>query len=221
MVPVRQAAMTNPERDKDSIFGGLPAYDLFTHAKGNANMQQTIQEIASRVRELREISEVTVEHMATVLNLPIMTYQRYENGSEDIPASILCKIAAELKVDTGLLLTGEAPRMHLFTVTRRGKGVEVERRRQYKYQSLAANFSHKKAEPFLVTIHPASTTAPPDLNSHPGQEFNYLLSGRLKIFIHNHEIVLEEGDSIYFDAGCPHAMAALDGTTAQFLAIIF
>lgn len=184
-------------------------------------MQQTIQEIASRVRELREISEVTVEHMATVLNLPIMTYQRYENGSEDIPASILCKIAAELKVDTGLLLTGEAPRMHLFTVTRRGKGVEVERRRQYKYQSLAANFSHKKAEPFLVTVHPASTTAPPDLNSHPGQEFNYLLSGRLKIFIHDHEIVLEEGDSIYFDAGCPHAMTALDGAPAQFLAIIF
>lgn len=183
-------------------------------------MQQKIREIASRVRELRELSEISVEQMAESLNVPILSYQRYENGSEDIPASILYKIAADLQVDMGLLLTGEAPRMHIFTVTRKGKGVDVERRKQYSYQNLAANFIHKKAEPFMVTVDPKPDTSQPKKNAHPGQEFNFVLEGRLKIYIHKNEIELEAGDSIYFDANYEHAMEALDGQPAKFLAII-
>lgn len=183
-------------------------------------MQQKIREIASRVRELRELSEISVEQMAESLNVPILSYQRYENGSEDIPASILYKIAADLQVDMGLLLTGEAPRMHIFTVTRKGKGVDVERRKQYSYQNLAANFIHKKAEPFMVTVDPKPDTSQPKKNAHPGQEFNFVLEGRLKIYIHQNEIELEAGDSIYFDANYEHAMEALDGQPAKFLAII-
>lgn len=183
-------------------------------------MQQKIREIASRVCELRELSEISVEQMAESLNVPILSYQRYENGSEDIPASILYKIAVDLQVDMGLLLTGEAPRMHIFTVTRKGKGVDVERRKQYSYQNLAANFIHKKAEPFMVTVDPKPETSQPKKNTHPGQEFNFVLEGRLKIYIHQNEIELEAGDSIYFDANYEHAMEALDGQPAKFLAII-
>lgn len=183
-------------------------------------MQQKIQEIASRVRELRQLSEISVEQMAESLNLPILSYQRYENGSEDIPASILYKIALDLQVDMGLLLTGEAPRMHIFTVTRKNKGAEVKRRKEYSYQNLAANFIHKKAEPFLVTVAPNPLSIQPKKNAHPGQEFNFMLEGRMKIYIHNNEIELEAGDSIYFDANYDHAMEALDDQPAKFLAMI-
>lgn len=183
-------------------------------------MQQKIQEIAARLRELRELSEISVEQMAESLNVPILSYQRYENGSEDIPASILYKIAVDLQVDMGLLLTGETPRMHIFTVTRKDKGIKVERRKQYSYQNLAVNFIHKKAEPFLVTVEPKPDTTQPKKNAHPGQEFNFVLEGRLKITIHDNEIELAEGDSIYFDANYNHAMEALGGQVAKFLAII-
>ncbi len=184
-------------------------------------MQQKIQEIASRIRELRELSGVSVEHMAEMLHLPILTYQRLENGSDDIPVGLLFQIAAALKVDLALLLTGEKPRLQIFTVTRQGKGISVERRKQYAYQSLAANFMNKKIEPFLVTVEPIPLDAQPQKNRHPGQEFNYVLEGRLRILIHDHDIVLEAGDSIFFDSGSEHAMEALDGRTARFLAIIF
>ncbi len=82
------------------------------------------------------------------------TYNCYEDGKLDIPASILIGIARKLNVDTGLLLTGEESKMNIFTVTRKGEAVEVERRKQYHYQSLARKFAHKKAEPFIVTIDP-------------------------------------------------------------------
>jgi hypothetical protein len=58
-------------------------------------------------------------------------------------------------------------------VTRNGEGVEVERREQYKYQNLAGNFVHKKAEPFIVTVEPHQDK--PSIYSHPGQEFDYVL----------------------------------------------
>jgi quercetin dioxygenase-like cupin family protein len=99
--------------------------------------------------------------------------------------------------------------------------VSVERRKEYKYQNLAYNFVHKKAEPFLVTVEPDSDNSPIHFNSHPGQEFNYVLEGTLKIVINGHELILNEGDSLFFDSGANHGMKALNEKPAKFLAIIF
>jgi transcriptional regulator with XRE-family HTH domain len=183
-------------------------------------MQEKIKEIASRVRELRELSEISVEKMAEYLQVSKEIYEKYENGTEDIPASILFEIAHRLQVDMATLLTGEEPRMNVFTLTRSGKGVSVERREQYKYQNLAEKFIHKKAEFLIVTVDPKPQGTKPDTNSHPGQEFNYVLEGSLKVYIHHNEIILNEGDSIYFDSNYQHAMEAMNGKNAKFLAVI-
>lgn len=183
-------------------------------------MKEKMQEIAQRIKELRELSDIDADVMANELNIPVETYRSYEEGENDIPASVLYEIAQNLKVDMGLLLTGEETRMHIFTVTRKGKGVRVERRKQYKYENLAEKFIHKKAEPFIVTVKPRSDNSKPTTNSHPGQEFNYIIKGSLKIYIHDNEIILEKGDSIFFDSSYEHAMEALNGKKAKFLAIV-
>ena len=183
-------------------------------------MQERIKEIATRLREMRELSDVSAAEMARTLNVSTADYAAWEAGEKDIPASVLYEMAQRIKVDMGLLLTGEAPRMHVFTVTRKDKGVSVERRQAYTYQSLAANFIHKKAEPFLVTVKPKPAGAKVSPNAHPGQEFNYLLEGRMKITIHDNAITLEPGDAIFFDSNYPHAMESLDDQPARFLAII-
>jgi quercetin dioxygenase-like cupin family protein len=183
-------------------------------------MQEKIKEIADRVRELRELSEVPINEMADYLQVSEETYQNYESGIEDIPASLLFEIAHKLHVDMATLLTGEEPRMNIFTVTRDGKGVSVERRKQYGYQNLAEKFIHKKAEFFIVSVEPKPSGTKPETNSHAGQEFNYLLEGTLKVYIHNNEIILKKGDSIYFDSNYEHAMEAMDEKPAKFLAVI-
>lgn len=182
-------------------------------------MSDQLKEIAARVQDLRDIAGVTQEQVATDLGLPLETYAAYESGESDIPVSVLYQIASRFGVELTALLTGEEPRLHSYCLVRQRKGVEVERRQEYGYQSLAYNFSHKKAEPFLVTVEPK-----PDqeihLNSHPGQEFNYVLEGTLKLVLDGHELVLNAGDSLYFDSSLKHGMMALGGTPAQFLAII-
>jgi transcriptional regulator with XRE-family HTH domain len=184
-------------------------------------MQEEIKQIADRIKDLREIFHVSAATLAGELGISEQQYQEYEGGAVDIPVSILYKIAHRFNIELTSLITGEEPRLHLYALTRKGKGVSVERRKDYKYQNLAFNFIHKKAEPFLVTVEPEPKESPIHFNSHPGQEFNYFLEGTLQVVLEHHELILNEGDSVFFDSGAQHGMKAMNGKTAKFLAIIF
>lgn len=184
-------------------------------------MSEQIKQIAARIRELREISGISVETLAKEFNIPAETYKEYESGNVDIPVSFLYEIASKFKVELTAILTGEGPRLHTYSLVRKGKGVGVDRRKPYKYQSLAYNFANKKAEPFLVSVDPEPDEVPVHFNSHPGQEFNYVIEGVLKIVINGHELILNEGDSLYFDSTINHGMKAMGSNPAKFLAIIF
>ena len=170
-----------------------------------------------RIRELREILEISAIDIAQDIGISMETYLRYESGELDIPISILYKISSRLGVDATVLLTGEDPKMDTASVCRRGKGVKIERYPGYEFSSLAYNFKGRTIEPLLVYLDPSKKAAAPV--THSGQEFNYVIEGKIKIIIGQREYVLETGDSIYFDAGLPHGQAALEGP-AQFLTII-
>ena len=173
-------------------------------------MNEYNKDIGNRIKELRELSDIAVQDIAQKLNIDAETYTQYETGEIDIPASFLY---------FSLLLTGEESRMSIFDITRAGKGVSIDRRKEYKYENLCSKFIHKKAETFYVTVDPKENTIP-SLNSHPGQEFNYIIEGSVKIYIHNNEIILNEGDSIFFDSNHRHAMVALNDKPARFIAIL-
>lgn len=183
-------------------------------------MTEQIKLIADRVKGLREISGVSAETLAREFGISPELYSEYENGKADIPVSFIYKIAHKFGIELSAILTGQDPRLHVYCVVRKGKGLNVERRKQYKYENLAYNFIHKKAEPFMVTIDPSDDDTPVEYNAHPGQEFNYVIEGKMKILIDNHEVILDEGDSIFYDSGYKHAMKALDNKQARFLAII-
>lgn len=181
---------------------------------------QQMKQMAARIKELREIFSVSAEKLAEELGIEPEKYKEYENGEADIPVSLLYKISNKFKVELTALLTGDNPKLQTYCLVRKGKGVSVERRKEYKYQSLAYNFINKKAEPFLVTVEPKPDSEPISYNSHPGQEFNYVLEGELMIYIDGHELLLKEGDSLFFDSNIKHGMKALGNKPAKFLAII-
>jgi transcriptional regulator with XRE-family HTH domain len=183
-------------------------------------MSEQLHQIGLRIKELREIAGLPVENLADEFGIPPDTYQLYESGTEDIPVGILLEIARKFSVDLNEILTGESPRLHAYSLVRKGKGMSVERRRPYGYQSLAYNFLHKKAEPFLVTVNTESDEALVPTNTHPGQEFIYVIEGTVKVIVGKHELVLNEEDSLFFDSGLEHGMKALNGKPARFLAII-
>lgn len=178
-----------------------------------------IQVIAIRLRALRDIEGLTIEEAAVKTNVSVEEYASYESGAVDIPVSFLYEAAKHFKVELVEILEGEGPKLKVYQYVKDGHGADVERSQQYKYKHLAYNFVNKKAEPFLVTVDACDKEI--HTNTHPGQEFDYCLEGRIKLLINNTEIILEKGDSIYYDSSYPHGMKALDGQNARFLAIIF
>lgn len=181
-------------------------------------VNEQIKQIALRMKCLREDLEMTVEQMADICSISPSEYSAYESGEKDIPVSILHCISQKCNIEMTVLLFGEDPHMNTYYLTRKGKGTAMERTKAYKYQSLAAGFIDRKADPFIVTVEP--NDAPIHLNSHPGQEFNMVLEGSMLISINGKELTLNEGDSIYFDSNKLHGMKALNNQTVKFLAII-
>lgn len=183
-------------------------------------MNEQIKQIAERLVGLRDALEISAEEMAKSCNLSTEKYLELESGTIDISVSLLHQIAQAYGIELTTLMFGDEPKMNSYFVTRKGKGIAVERTKAYKYQSLAAGFSKRKADPFMVTVHPKQDDEPIYLNSHAGQEYNYVISGRLLIQINGKDLILEEGDSIYFNSELPHGMKALDGENVCFLAVI-
>lgn len=181
-------------------------------------MDEQIRQIAERLRGLREVLELTAEDIARECDLSAEEYRRAETGEFDISVSMLQKIARQYGISLDALMFGEEPKMSSYFLTRAGKGTSIERTKAYKYQSLAAGFINRSADPFIVTVEP--NEAPIHYNSHNGQEFNFVLEGRMMLCIEGKELILNEGDSLFFNSKLPHGMKALDGKTVRFLAVI-
>ena len=177
-----------------------------------------IKEISARLADLREICDISVEEMAEKREMSVEEYSSHECGSADFSISFLCKAADILGVDMVDLMSGDSPKLSSCTVVKKGKGFAVKRNAAYDYKHLAYTFRNKKAEPFLVTVDPGGKV--PVLNSHEGQEFDYVVSGKMMFYIGDISYELSKGDSVYFDSSLPHAEKALGDKPAQFIAVV-
>ncbi len=184
-------------------------------------MIDEIKAIGERICGLREVFGVSASVLAGECGLTEKELESYERGLKDIPVGILYSIAKRFNVELTTLLTGDEPHLRNYCLTRRDSGVTVNRRLDYQYKSLAYNFAERNAEPFLVTVEPKSDAESVHLNTHNGQEFNYVLSGTLLVRLDGTDLVLKEGDSLFYNSTIPHGMKALDGESARFLACIF
>ena len=180
-------------------------------------MNTQIKDIGMRLASLRDDFEISIEEMAQKLGEDVETYKKYENGEMDFSFSFIYNAAEILGVAVLGLISGDQPTLSMCSMVKKGQGYSVKREHEYDYKHLAYTFRNKKAEPFLVTIHPDDDA--PVLHGHEGQEFNYVISGKVRLFIGDISYELEEGDSVYFDSSVPHAEQAIDGE-AQFIAVV-
>ena len=181
-------------------------------------MQDELMKISERIRELREVFDVTVEEMATETGTTAEDYAEYETNGKNIPISVLYHISHKFNVDLSEILTGESARLSTIQICRRGKGKTIDRYPGYMFESLAPRFTHKVMEPLLVTLIPGKPEAA--LVTHDGQEFNLVLEGAVVLTYNDKEYVLEAGDAVYFDPTHPHGQKAAGTEKARFLTVI-
>ena len=186
------------------------------------NTLNQLSEIATRIKELREIMGYSIKEMAEKTNVSEETYVIYESGKDDIPFSFIHKCALEFGVEMTALLGGRSAKLSTYTVTRKGKGQETVNDDGINIANLAPKFKGKLAEPYYVTYEYSKSQQdkPIHLTTHSGQEFDLVLKGKLKVQVGEHTEVLEEGDSIYYNSSIPHGMIAVDGKDCTFVAVV-
>ncbi len=180
-------------------------------------MNEQLQ-VAARLRELREACGTSQEDMARDLGVSLAVYQGYERDGADIPISAIYQAANKFGVELTEILYGDTARLDSFHVVRAGQGRTVDRYPGYAFSDLAFRYKGKLMQPLLVTLDPSD--APAALVSHPGQEFNYCLSGAMTLVFDGREIALSAGDSVYFNPRKPHGQRCAGDSPAIFLTVI-
>ncbi len=184
--------------------------------------EQSIREVAQRIRTLREDMGISFETMASKTGLTVEDYKKMEKGETDFSFTFIYKCAAAFGVDIAELMEGKGPELTEYTVTRKGKGKPITRREGLSYNRLAHKFKNKMIEPYHVVIpySEESLTRPRHFSSHAGQEMDIVLKGTLRKVIGNHIETLYEGDSIFFDSSIPHDEIALGGEDCEIYAVV-
>lgn len=169
--------------------------------------------VGSRIAEARARAGITLDRLATLTGFSKGYLSKIENSRKVPPIGSLARIAAALRTDiTDLLHPPSAAPEGGLSVVRAGERRPVVRGGTafgYDYVSLADNRRDKKMEPFLFTF--PSRIDKYVFFEHEGEEFMFVLTGRVEWQAGSRKLVLEPGDSIYFDARMPHRGKALDG----------
>ncbi len=186
-------------------------------------VEANIKEVASRIRALREDMGISLGDMAAATGRSVEEYEAQEAGAADLSFTFLYKCAKRFGIDVVEILTGENPHLTGYELVRAGEGLAVTKRYNgYQYLHKAPSFKGKLAEPFYVTIpYMESEVENPHLSFHEGQEFDYVLQGRVRFSYEGRRMEdLSTGDSIMYDSGRGHGLAALDGEPCVILAIV-
>jgi len=180
---------------------------------------QQYKEIAQRLLGLRDALGISRQELAAKIEATPALVAEYESGEKEIPVSFLMDVAHVCGVDLTELLSGSPAFLHNYTVVYKGEGQSTSRRDDYDYWHLASRISGRQMEPFLVRVPPKEREQI-RLISHKGQEFSYMLEGRLELHLDKEVMILEPGDSVYFSSAIPHGLRGLDGKDALLVSVI-
>lgn len=169
--------------------------------------------IGERVAELRGRLGMTLDQLAARTGFTKGYLSKIENSRKVPPIGSLARIAQALHTDiTELMHSGPRSAASAFCLVRAHERLPVVRGGTafgYDYVSLADSKANKRMEPFLFTF-------PSQIDryvyfEHEGEEFIFVLAGRVEWQAGAEKVILEPGDSIYFDSRLPHRGRALDG----------
>ncbi len=185
-------------------------------------LEYKIREMASRIRELREITGLSVAEMAKRTGITEREYELCEAGQVDLNIAFLYRCALSFGVDVTDLIEGHSPKLRSYTLTRAGRGQKIEQAHRMTYYNLAADFRNRVALPLYVVIQhsPEAEHEDIELTTHDGQECDLVVKGSMKIQIGEHTEILHAGDSIYYDSSTPHGMIAVGGEDCAFYAMV-
>lgn len=180
--------------------------------------------IGAKIKELRSAKKMTLQVVANETGFSTALISQIENNNVSPPIATLSKLANFFDVKIG----------HFFTENEEECPFEVLRGNErtllpkvvsqdgtnhgYLYEALSVRKKNKKMDPFLLTLNEKVSNT--DTYSHNGEEFLFVMKGTAELLLDDHRIILNEGDSVYFDANLKHRLLSAEGNEVKVMAVV-
>jgi transcriptional regulator with XRE-family HTH domain len=181
--------------------------------------------IGRKIRDLRKKAGFVLQDLSDQTGLSKPLLSQIEREVVSPPIATLLKISKALNVNLSFFFQDSDPEEKVVLV-RRDESKVIDSRyfgrdeSGYYYEALAYKKSKKYMEPFLVEFK-RKRADKLSYFSHEGEEFIYLLEGKLEFRTENEQYVLNPGDSLYFESSIPHAYRALERKNAKALTVVY
>jgi len=170
--------------------------------------------VGEKISKARKKKKITLEQLANDTGCSIEQLKEIEAGEVMPPVGTLLQISRALKIDSGLLLKEENG-----TAESRVKAYK-KRTQNYAYTTLTPGAEDKHLKAFRVTV-PAMKDHKGVGYQHEGEEFIYVLSGRMEVTVGDHVNRLKEGDSLHFNSGIRHQLRNIGKRKAELVVVVY
>jgi transcriptional regulator with XRE-family HTH domain len=174
------------------------------------DLDAVLTAVGPRLRALRQQSETTLAELSAETGISVSTLSRLESGQRRPTLELLLPLARVhgVPIDelVGAPATGD-PRVHLRPVTRHGMTLVPLTRHAGGLQA------------YKLIIPAGRQSSPTELNTHEGYEWLYVLSGRLRLVLGDHDLVLAPGEAAEFDTRVPHWFGSADAAPVEVLSL--
>lgn len=160
--------------------------------------------VRRRLRELRTQRGMTLEDVARAADIDVSTLSRLESGKRRLALDHLPRLATALSVSSDELMRApeaDDPRVRGASHTRDG----------ITYWPLTRGGPAGGLHTFKIRVSPRRRTPPSDLPVHDGQEWLYVLTGRLRLILGDRDFTIKPGEAVEFSTWTPHWFGTVDG----------
>jgi mannose-6-phosphate isomerase-like protein (cupin superfamily) len=175
---------------------------------------EAVAPVGKKIRKERLKKKMSLDRVANETGFSVDYLKKVEGGKKIPPVGALLQIARALEIDSGFFLkeqeTSLRSRIKAFT----------KRTENYAYSTLTPGAENKHLKAFKVSID-AMTDHKGVGYHHEGEEFVYVLAGKIEVVVGDHINRLDVGDSLHFNSGIRHQLRNVGNEEAELIVVIY
>jgi quercetin dioxygenase-like cupin family protein len=173
------------------------------------------QPFGKRLMQLRRKQKMSLKNLANETGLSAKYLSQMEKGEVIPPVAVILQVSRAMEIDSSILLREEKKQA--------GKKADDDYRKRtadYTYETLTPEAQHKHLKAFKIFIDPKSDHKGVSYQ-HLGEEFIYVLKGKIEVMVGENKNTLGPGDSLHFNSSIVHKMRNISNKKAEMLVILF
>lgn len=170
--------------------------------------------VGKKMKAARAAKDMALERLANETGFAVEYLNDVEEGKITPPVGALLQIAKALQMDSGSLLKGQESsfkdRVTAYT----------KRTDNYAYETLTPGAENKHLKAFRITIDPRQEHKGVGYQ-HEGEEFDYVLKGKVQVIVGDHVNTLEAGGYLHFNSAIKHQLKNVGKDAAELIVVIY